>query len=89
MRRFTFCRETALPEASHPLAFELGGLGVQATDRSESVNQPLALSAIVTKEASKDAMLIVLEVASGPPWRAGIWASAGSDPPHGSAGGGR
>jgi hypothetical protein len=36
--------------------------------------QRLALSAIVGKEASKDAMLIVLEVASGPPWRAGIWA---------------
>jgi hypothetical protein len=32
--------------------------------------QRLALSAIVGKEASKDAMLIVLEVASGPPWRA-------------------
>ena len=37
--------------------------------------QRLALSAIVGK-ASKDAMLIVLEVASGPPWRAGIWALA-------------
>ena len=38
--------------------------------------QRLALSAIVGKEASKDAMFDRLGGASGPPWRAGIWALA-------------